>query len=760
MRIAYLSTCLPRECGIATFNNNLIQAIQVNLRAKQIAGNDFIIALNDSDNRDEYEYPRNVKYIIRQQQQQDYLQAAELINNSDVDVCVMQHEFGIYGGQSGLYILSLVQQLEKPLVTVFHTILKEPSYLQKIIIREIARHSAKVIVINKRAIALLSSVYTIPREKIELIGHGVPDLEPPIKNPVKDIPPFKGNKVLLTFGLINRGKGLETVIRALPRIAEKHPDIMYVVVGNTHPGVKKINGEEYRDHLKDLARELKVDKHLSFINRFVPEQELVNYLSAAEIYVTPYLNAAQISSGSLSYAIGAGAAVLSTPYWHARELLDEDRGVLFDFRDADGLATVVIDLLDNPYKLSLLRQNAYEYGKQLRWPQVGNQYLSMLKEVLNKPVNGKKTIKRLIDADRLPIFSLAHVTRMTDSTGIIQHARYAIPHFKEGYSLDDNTRALIMVLMAYEQKKNPEALKLLPVYLSYIQYMQKDDGQFRNFLSFDRRYLDEECSEDGFGRTIWALGYLIGHSPAGSYREFADALFQISVPNYKKLVNLRGYANTLIGIAYFLRVHPSHEKMFGILVELTDLLMDAYTKNHDHNWHWFEDRLFYDNAILPLALFHSAEITGDAKIKKVALDTLRFLEHKTFKNGHFNPVGNDGWHHRDDGATPVYDQQPVETMGMVLLYNQAYESTQNPEYIRKMFATYMWFLGENILRVPLYDHETKGCCDGLEPAGINRNQGAESTLACLVAHLTILKALEKENEYDPLTEQVESFSGL
>jgi glycosyltransferase involved in cell wall biosynthesis len=759
MRIAYISTFPPRQCGIATFNENLIRAIQKNLKAKQLFEGEFAIAVNDSDDKNDYEYNSKVKYVIRQENREDYEGAAQMINNSDADICIMQHEFGIYGGQSGVYILSLLHKLEKPVVSIFHTVLKEPSFLQKIIIGEIAGQSIKIVVMNKRAITFLVSVYNIPREKIELIEHGVPDLEAQTEALSNGLFPFYNKKVLLTFGLINRGKGLETVIHALPKIAKKHPDVMYVVLGNTHPGVKKRNGEEYRDHLKQMAEDLGVGKHLVFINRFATEQELINYISAAEIYITPYLNKAQISSGSLSYAIGAGAAVLSTPYWHARELLDEDRGVLFDFRDAEGLAARVNHLLDNPHKLAELRQNAYEYGKHLRWPNIGNSYVSLLKEILNRPANGKKTLKPVIDPDLMPKFSLAHIFRLTDSTGIIQHAKFSIPNFKEGYCLDDNTRALLMVLMAGQQRKTNDVSKLLSVYFSYIHYMQQEDGSFRNFLTYDRRLLEEGCSEDSFGRTIWALGYAICHAP-NSYREFADELFRSAIHNYKKLENIRGYANTIIGVAYYLRVHPSNEGMLKILMEMTNSLMTAYKKNHDNKWCWFEDQLLYDNAILPLALFHSAEITGDPEVKKVAVDTMRFLEQVTFKNGYFIPVGNNGWHNRNNEKMPEFDQQAIETMGMVLLYFQAYESTQNPEYIRKIFSSYLWFLGENALRVPLYDEETKGCCDGLQPAGINRNQGAESTLSYLISYLTVQKAFEKEYEYNPPHENVESYSRL
>jgi glycosyltransferase involved in cell wall biosynthesis len=756
MKIAYISTYPPRECGIATFNQNLMRAIHANFpkRDKLLEGG-FVIALNDSESFHEYEYPEEVKYVIRQNSQKDYIRAANYINTSDADVCIMEHEFGIYGGESGIYILPLINRLEKPLISILHTILKEPSYVQRIIIREIAEQSSKVIVMSNRAVEFLTTIYEVPLSKIQIIEHGVPDVEAPELNPVNNLSQFKNHRVLLTFGLISRNKGLETVVKALPEIVAKHPDVMYVILGNTHPGVIKNSGEEYRDHLKSLAAQLGVSKNLAFINKFVPEEELINYLTACEIYVTPYLNEAQITSGTLSYAVGAGAAVVSTPYWHATELLDHNRGRLFDFKDTDALAAIVNELLDNDDALNELKNNAYEYGMHLRWPVTGAEYIKIAQEsVRNHDFSDKILRNSIVDPEILPKFSLTHVIRLTDDTGIVQHAKYGIPNLKEGYCLDDNARALIMALMAYQRNKSKEAFELLPVYLSYIHYMQTDDGNFRNFLSFNRQYLDEVGSEDSFGRTIWALGHLISCAASNSYREFALEIFSRSYPHFKTLTHLRGMANTIIGISLYLQVFPTDEGMVNQLAELTQPLIDAYERNQAEDWQWFEEKMTYDNAILPLALLHSAEITGNEKAKKIAMKTMAFLDRLTLSNGYLSPVGNDGWYYK--GKTfPIYDQQAIETMAMVLMHFQAYQIFREPEYIEKMFLCYKWFLGENTLRAPLYDHETKGCCDGLLPTGINRNQGAESTLAYLISHLTVLKAFELEYEYNKIGQRLE-----
>ena len=754
MRISYISTYLPRECGIATFNDNVERAIQANFPGQTSKGRGYGIAINDSDDLHTYNYPKHIKFVIRQNRQKDYIEAATFLNTSDVQAVVLEHEFGIYGGESGIYILPLLHRLEKPLFSVLHTVLQEPSHTQKLIIQEIAARSAKVIVMSRRGIDFLTTVYGVAPEKIQYIEHGVPDLEAPAINPLKKVSTFRNHRVLLTFGLLSRNKGLETVIQALPKIVEQHPDVMYVILGKTHPGILRNSGEEYRDYLKRLAVRLNVEKHLTFINQFVSEEELMNYLSAAHIYVTPYLNEAQITSGTLSYAVGAGAAVVSTPYWHALELLADNRGRLFHFKDATMLADTVVELLDQPEVLDELKGNAYEYGLHLRWPQIGADYIRAIRETIDKEVFVEKELLQIVDPDRIPEFSLAHACRLTDDTGIVQHAKYGIPNLKEGYCLDDNARALIMALMAYQRNKSQEALELLPIYLSFIHYMQCDDGNFRNFLSFRREYLDEVGSEDSFGRTVWSLGYLISAAPNNSYREFAGELFSRSVPHFRQLHHLRGMANTIIGVSYYLKAHPDDDRLLQELAGLTTPLMEAYAQQRGDGWHWFEEKLTYDNAILPLALLHSCEITGDESVKAVAMESMAFLDSLTMEKGFLSPIGNQGWHQRG-GEVPVFDQQAIETMAMVLLYLQAYKSTQAPACVEKMFVSYQWFLGENTLRVPLYDHETKGCCDGLQETGLNRNQGAESTLAYLISHLTVLKALELEYEYDLASQVLE-----
>ncbi len=747
MKIAYVGTYPPRQCGIGTFTNNLIKAIVSNTKDKKIIKHTNVIALNNPHYEEEYEYPEEVKFTIRQEHQRDYINAAKFINFSDSQACILNHEFGIFGGDDGVYILPLLHRLKVPLIVTFHTVLRDPSFVQKNIVEEIGKIAKKIIVMSNKAVHFLKTVYDIPEEKIALIEHGVPDYPGLTHEKIKKKYNFEDRKVLLTFGLLSRNKGIETVLDALTKVVDKHPDLLYIVLGKTHPAVLKHAGEEYRDYLNLFVKKHNLQNNVYFLKDFVTEEVLFEYLTACDIYVTPYLNEAQITSGTLSYAVGAGAAVLSTPYWHAKELLANERGRLFNFKDSDQLAEILNDILENPKKLNELRNKAFEYGKKIRWPIIGKQYLDMVNSIVKKSQvlvePGKKLI---IDTSVIPKFRLDHIKRLTDDTGIVQHAKYGIPNLKEGYCLDDNARALLMALMSYRQNKDTVALGFIPIYLSYIHYMQTKEGSFRNFLSFNREFLDEGGSEDSFGRTVWALGYLIHRAPNGSYREFGHELFSRSVNFFDALKHLRGIANTIIGMSYYLKHYTDNESMMKKMKNMAEKLLDAYNKHRTNDWQWFESKLTYDNAILPMSLFHAAEITGDKSIKDVAVKTTLFLEEITIDKGYLSIVGSNGWYPKG-GKRAIFDQQAIDTMASVRLFFQAYKVTKDPVYIEKMFLSFLWFLGENELRIPLYDHETFGCCDGLKSNGINRNQGAESTLAYLISHLTVLTALEYEFEY-------------
>jgi glycosyltransferase involved in cell wall biosynthesis len=744
MKIAYIATYPPRECGIGTFTNNLFKSMLDGNVNQNEENEGFVVALND--NELEYKYPEEVKATIRQDYQEDYLKAVKYINLSGADVCILQHEFGIFGGQSGVYILPLLHRLNIPLVVTLHTILKAPSYNEKAILKEICKMAHKVVVMSNKAVEFLTTIYDVPKEKIALFEHGVPDIH---FNPEKSKKEFKleNKKVLLTFGFIGRSKGIETVIKALPEVVKKYPELIYIVLGKTHPNVLRHSGEEYRISLLRLVKNLHLENHVLFLNEFIDEQSLFKYLYACDIYITPYLNEAQITSGTLSYAVGVGAAVLSTPYWHAAELLANGRGRLFHFNDSDELAKTLTQLFDKPEELKELKNKAGEYGKKITWPKTGEKYVSLAGKILEEEHLEVDKKESALDLLILPPFSLTHINRLTDDTGIIQHAKFGIPNLKEGYCLDDNSRALLMVLMAYRQMKDKRALELSPIYLSYIHYMQNPDGTFRNFLSFSRNFLDEVGSEDSFGRTIWALGYLLGNAPNDAYYQTGRLIFFNAAPNFEKLTSIRGIANTMIGISYYLKSNSSDDSMTERLRNLANGLIKHYEENQSAGWKWFESLLAYDNGILPLALLHSAEILNDDKITQTAIDSMNFLTEHTLKDNYLSIIGNEKWY-KKEGERSVFAQQPIDAMAMVLMYHQAFHLTNEKEYLNKLYTSFLWFLGENDLRMSLYDFETKGCCDGFESYGVNRNQGAESSLAYLISHLTVLQAYEEFHRSD------------
>ena len=739
MKIAFIGTYPPRECGIGTFTNNLFNSVVINNKKTEPTNDGFVVALNDFTNN--YKYPEEVKLTIRQEHQEDYLQAAKYINLSGADLCVLEHEFGIFGGQNGVYILPLLHRLEVPLMVTLHTILKTPSYNEKAVLQEICKMASKIVVMSHKAIEFLVGIYDVPKEKIEFIDHGVPDLQ---FNSEKSKKEFKleNKKVLMTFGFIGRNKGIETVIKALPKVIEKHPEVIYMVLGKTHPNVFRHSGEEYRIFLMRLVKSLRLEKHVVFLNEFVDVNDLFKYLSATDIYITPYLNEAQITSGTLSYAVGVGSAVISTPYWHASELLADGRGRLFNFNDSDELSSVLSALLDNPDELNILKRKAREYGKKITWPKTGEKYVAVAELIIKNGITEIEKKDTIFDLLILPPFSLAHINRLTDDTGIIQHAKFGIPNLKEGYCLDDNSRALLMVLMAYRQMKDIRALELSPVYLSYIHYMQNKDGTFKNFLSFNRNYLDALGSEDSFGRTIWALGYLLNNAPNDAYYQTGKEVFFNAAINFENLQSIRGIANTMIGVCYYLKTNLTDDSTTERLRSMAHVLIKHYKENESVDWNWFESLLAYDNGILPLALLHSAEILNDDKVLEVGIKSMQFLTAHTLDENYLSIIGNEKWY-KKDGERSVFAQQPIDAMSMVLMYHRAFLVTKDKEYLNKLYTSFLWFLGENDLRMSLYDFETNGCCDGFESYGVNRNQGAESSLAYLISHLTVLQAYEE-----------------
>ncbi len=736
MKIALISTYQPRQCGIGAFSKNLFDSLPVRNIDRQ---NSFVVALNDPEN--EYDYPPEVHVAIRQDDHDTYLQAAEFINGSGVDVCIVQHEYGIFGGQNGVYILSLLHSLEIPVITTLHTVLKRPSYNELYIVKEISKLSRRIIVMANKAVELLGEIYGISASKITVVPHGVPDIQYDRESIRRELG-VTGRKVLLTFGFIGRNKGIETVISALPQVVDKYPDVQYIILGKTHPNVVKHAGEEYRLFLHRLVKKLNLENHVIFLNAYVSQRELFKYLTASDIYVTPYPNEAQITSGTLSYALGVGAAVVSTPYWHAAELLADGRGALFGFNDSQGLSQTLADLFSHPEKLETMREKATAFGHTITWPKIGEVYGGLIQQDGQKSAVNPEKKDPAFDRSILPPLRLDHVVRLTDHTGIIQHAVYGIPNYHEGYCLDDNARALLMTLMAYRRTKDDVALDLIPRYLAYIHYAQNEDGTFRNFMGFNRNFLDDVGSEDAFGRAIWALGYAMAHAPKDAYFQLARQVFFKAVPQFERLQSIRSVANTILGLYHYLKSHPMDDGMMELMHRLSIRLLQEYNAHRHDDWHWYESLLAYDNALLPLAMLRSGELLNNASFRRVGFESMAFLEKHTMQKGHLSLVGNEGWFKRD-GEIARFDQQPIDAMATVLLFLQVYHDTGDAHYLQAVYTAFMWFLGENDLRLSLYDFETGGCCDGLARYGVNRNQGAESTLAYLISYLAVQQTFEK-----------------
>ena len=735
LNIAFVGNYLPRICGIATFTADLCEAT-----AKQLGrrSNVFAVAVNDTDQG--YAYPPRVEFTIQKNQQSDYYEAANFINAGITDVVCVQHEYGIYGGWDGVYILSLISSLSVPVVVVLHTVLKTPTPNQKKIIQEMAQRASQLVVMSELAVTLLQEVYAVPAEKVRRLYHGTPDFTALDNSRYKKRFQVEGKQTLMTFGLLSPNKGIETVINALPELVREFPKLIYVVLGKTHPNILKEYGEKYRTSLIALVDKLGLHEHVIFDDRFVSLEELCAWLMAADIYITPYLNEAQIVSGTLSYAVGAGTAIISTPYWYAKELLAEGRGLLIDFADSAALAATLRGLLADKAKLKSLRAKTYKFGRQMRWEIVAEKYLEMFRRTAVITAKRSMALKTPPLLLREPPFDLAHLKRLTDDTGLIQHAKYIVPDRHTGYCLDDNSRALMLCAWAFSLLRGDDAKELISTYFSFTHFMQNSDGRFRNFMDYQRHFLDETGSDDACGRALWALGYIIWRPPRDAYRSLAYECFQKALPHVRGL-NLRGKALAMLGLAAYLRCYQGDESATALLRECADYLLALYKEVATEDWRWFEDIICYDNGIMPMALFQTYALLRDEKYLQVARETLEFLEKNLTHNGRLSIVGSRGWYKRG-GTRAQYDQQPIDAAAMVLAYQSAYRVTEDKEYLIKMRLAFGWFLGENDMGMSLYDHETKGCADGLLPEGVSLNQGGESTVSFLMALLAMIEEYE------------------
>jgi glycosyltransferase involved in cell wall biosynthesis len=745
-RIAVVGNYLPRRCGIATFTTDLCDALHAEY------GTTELLALPVNDSEEGYDYPARVRFELSEENLASYRQAADFLNFSNVDLVCLQHEYGIYGGRAGGHILELLQRLRMPFVTTLHTVLREPSPDQRAVMEEIATLSDRLIVMSQQSVEILQEVFHVSAEKIDLIPHGIPDL--PFTDPsfYKDAFGTEGKEVLLTFGLLSPNKGIENVIRALPRILSRHSNVVYMVSGVTHPHILRREGDKYRDFLQNLAKELGVEAGVIFRNRFVSPQEMVELIGAADIYITPYKHKAQVVSGTLAYALSAGKAIISTPYLHAIELLDQERGALVPFDDPEAIATKTVELLDNGTERHAMRKRAYLYARDMVWNRAAQKYMKSFERIYNERLrtpratfSAQNTEKSL---DRLPSVKLDHLRRLTDHTGIIEHAVFVVPNFPEGYSTDDNARALIVAVLldAFGTAVPGGSTDLASRYLAFL-WLAFDPAtkRFRNCLSYERHWQEPEGSEDSHGRALWGIGTVLGRSKDAGLRGAAGRMFELAVPAAIEFKSPRACAFGLLGVQEYLDSFPGDRAALAASDALANRLLSSYRAHRSEDWKWFENGLAYSNARLPQALVRAGVRAGNEEMVSAgleALDWLAALQHCEVK-GHFVPIGSQGFYSKTTERAR-FDQQPVEACAVVSACLQAYRATGKGRWRKEAWCAFNWFLGDNDLQIALYDPSTGGCRDGLHPDRANENQGAESTLSFLMALLEMRKLEEAD----------------
>jgi len=732
-KIAFVGDHLPRQCGIATFTSDLLAAVANAHPQSQC----FAVSVNDI--KGGYEYPEVVRFEIEEQDLSSYLRAADFLNISNVDIVSLQHEFGIFGGPSGSHILAFLRELRMPVVTTLHTVLREPRADQKRVMQELISLSTRLVVMAERGRRMLEDIYEAPPAKIDLIAHGIHDVGFVDPTYFKDQFGVEGKVVLLTFGLLSPNKGIECVLNALPNILAEFPDVVYIVLGATHPNELREHGEAYRLSLEILAKKNKIEKNIIFYNQFVDLENLKAFIGAADLYITPYLNEAQITSGTLAYAFGAGKAVVSTPYWHAAELLAENRGVLVPFRDAQAIAREVIGLLRDDTRRHAIRKNAYRIGREMIWGSVAQSYMRSFEvsRLEGAALSRKSPVTKTLDQRprELPELKLNHLSRMTDSTGIFQHAIFSVPNFSEGYCTDDNARAFILSVLLGELGEEPELVRTVASTSAAFLYHAFDTQtkRFHNHMSFDRRWLDDRGSEDCQGRALWALGVGVGRSPFRSFQMLAGQLFAPALPALMEFTSPRAWAFGLIGIHEYLRRLRGDSLVNQTREVLTCKLMELFGRSAKPDWCWFEEELSYDNAKLAHALILSGSETGQQPVFERGLQALRWLTQlEVSEKGHFRPIGSNGFYRRG-GVRANFDQQPIEAQAAVSACLEAYRATSDFWWYEQAQRAFDWFIGWNDLGQELYSSESGGCRDGLHVDRVNGNQGAESTLAFLLS---------------------------
>ncbi len=745
--VAFIGNYLPRRCGIATFTTDLVEAFS---SAKPHV-NSWVLAIND--NSEGYNYPENVHFEISRDTLEDYTLAAQFITINHPDVVCVQHEFGIFGGSAGSHILELLENIHIPVVTTLHTVLKDPDPEYNTVMHRLISLSDTLVVMSHMASDFLVDIYHVPQEKISLIHHGIPDTPFMDTCFYKDKYNLEGRNVLLTFGLLSPNKGIGYALQALPGVIDKHPDIMYLILGETHPNIVKMEGDVYLQMLQKMVRELELENHVTFVNRFVDLDELCEFLNMADIYLTPYLEEAQITSGTLAYAMGSGKAVISTPYWYAMEMLAENRGKLVPFRSISALKDTINDLLDNDIDRHMLRKNAYTYSRNAVWKKVAKEYRRVFSETRSNRLifphpriidNRENQIKESCEIYEI---KLEHLKTLTDDTGILQHAVYTIPDRTHGYCTDDNARALLAAVSTWKYML-PEDACLHDLCGRYIGFLHsafnEKRGCFRNFMTYSRNWMEETGSHDSHARAVWCLGKAVAILDDPGYLAMITALFAKAAGALEYFEAPRSMAFSLVGIHSYLQRYPGDSTVRRIGRVLSEKLFGYFKKNASNDWVWPESQLTYANGKLPHALLVSGQLAGNKEMIQRGLESLKWLMDIQSSEGHFVPVGNRGWY-KQGGVCARFDQQPIEAHAMIDACAEAFSITGDEVWRENALFCFRWYLGCNDLKLSLYNDKTGGCRDGLNSDGVNPNEGAESSLAWLLSAITIQTCFNVEN---------------
>ncbi len=753
--ISLVGSFVPRRCGIATFTADLAEGLA--RAAPKITTR--TVALNDRP--EGYRYGSRVWFEVSEQRLPDYRLAADYLNMSHADVVLLQHEFGIFGGEVGAYILEFIKRLRMPVITTMHTILKDPAPPYREVTGKLIDASDRVVVMADRAMDFLRDIYNAPEDKIKLIPHGIPDVPFVDPNYFKDKFGVEGKKVILTFGLLGPSKGIENMVAALPRVVARHPDAVYIVLGATHPGVLAHAGEEYRLGLQKQARELGVQDHILWFDKFVELDELTEFLGAADVYVTPYNNEAQITSGTLAYALGTGKATVSTPYWHAQEMLADNRGILVPFHDPEAMGDAVIKLFDHEVIRHSIRKNAYQYTRSMRWSEVAGQYLDLARDCVVQRQRNPKPVaaRKLQQKHELAEIKLDHLLSLTDSCGIISHAKATVPDRRSGYSTDLTANALVAVLLASDHLAldSPHDVELtVGRYLSFLDHaFDPDTARFRSHMSFSREWDAPSLSEDTQGRAIRGLGETVARSATPGHVTLAADLLRRALPACEAFQHAHGLSYALIGIHAYLRRFSGDTNARRIRETLATRLFTMFKDNASPDWPWPTDQVTYTAARLPHALLLSGRWMFRNDMIQTALASLNWLNAiQSGEDKRFAPVGSEGWYPRG-GEKARFDQLPTEAAGAIDANLEAFRVTNEEHYRHRARRCLNWFLGDNDLRLPLYDNSTGGCCDRLTPQGVAEDQGAESTCAWLMSLLALYEHKLSEETESPIPREAE-----